>query len=86
MSPGSQSSKPAAGGDGFEKLIGRMIQSANQQRIAADQAVEQLASGQTDSVHNVVMSAAKADLSFRLILEIRNKLIDAYQEIMRMQV
>ena len=79
-------SKPGGGAESFEKLIGKMVGGANAQQLAADKAIEQLASGQTDSIHNVVVSAAKADLSFRLILEIRNKLMESYQEIMRMQV
>lgn len=70
------------GGNNFAKLL----ESANNQQIEADQAVQQLANGEAPSMHNVVLSAAKADLSFRLVLEMRNKLIESYQEIMRMQV
>ena len=42
--------------------------------------------GQTDNLHSVMLAVAKADLSFRTILEVRNRLTDAFQEIMRMQV
>ncbi len=48
--------------------------------------MEQLATGKSDDIQNVVVSMAKADLTFRLVLEIRNRLIESYQEIMRMQV
>jgi len=48
--------------------------------------VRQLVSGETDSIHDVVLTASKADLAFRLVMEIRNRLISSYEEIMRMQV
>ncbi len=64
----------------------QLLHNANEAQQAADQNLQQLVQGQTDSLQSVIMSAAKADLSFRLLLEIRNRLIDSYQEIMRMQV
>jgi flagellar hook-basal body complex protein FliE len=67
-------------------VIGRLLNGANAQQLKADQTLEQFAAGQTDSVHDLVLATAKADLSFRLVLEIRNRLIDCYQEISRMQV
>jgi len=82
-------SAPGAGsvGDGsFAELVARFVQDVNGQQQAADQAVRQFATGQTDNVHDVVLAMAKADLEFRFLLEIRNRLIDAYQELMRMQI
>ena len=49
-------------------------------------AIRDMVSGKTENLHSVMLQAAQADLSFRLILEIRNRLSDAYQEIMKMQV
>ncbi len=74
------------GGAGFVELFAKMTQDSNQHQLAANQAVEQLVNGETGDLQNVVMSMAKADLSLKFIVEIRNKLMDAYQEIMRMQV
>lgn len=70
----------------FDNLIGNLVKDSNAQHTQADQSLEQLISGDADNLHNVVLDAARADLSFRLLMEIRNKLLDAYQEIMRMQV
>lgn len=70
----------------FSDLFKKVVGQANDQMQEASSSVEQLAQGKSDDLQNVVMSMAKADLSFRFILEIRNKLMDAYQEIMRMQV
>ena len=54
------------------------------QRIGA--AERELAIGQTDELHRVLLSAAQADLSFRLLLEVRNRVTEALQEVMRMQI
>lgn len=70
----------------FAELIDKVLSDTNAQQIQADQAVRQLATGQTDSIHEVVLAVTKADLAFRLVLEVRNRLIDAYQEVMRMQL
>jgi flagellar hook-basal body complex protein FliE len=82
-SPGALRS-PGAGG--FMQVIEGLLASANGQQASADQAVRDLAIGQTDNLHGVLLEVAKADLSFRLVLEIRNRLTDAFQEIMRMQM
>jgi flagellar hook-basal body complex protein FliE len=70
----------------FTKVVNDLIGYANGQQVTADRAVQDLALGKPDNLHTVMLSVAQADLSFRLFLEIRNRLTDAYQEIMRMQV
>jgi len=67
-------------------VLGQFLNDASGQQAHAEQAVQSLAAGRADNAHNVMLSMAKADLSFHLVLEIRNRLSDAYQEIMRMQV
>ena len=71
---------------GFARLLTGFLGEAGRSKAQAEQAVSNLAAGRADNVHNVMLSMAKADLSFHLVLEIRNRLSDAYQEIMRMQV
>lgn len=75
--------KPAGG---FESLLTGFIGDVNQKQLAADKAVEALAAGETDNVHDVVLTAVKANLSVRMLFEIRNQLVQAYQEVMRMQL
>lgn len=78
---------PAESGDGtFGKLVTQHLQQINQTQVDADSAIQQLVTGEADDIQDVVLSMAKADLTFRLVLEIRNRLIESYQEIMRMQV
>jgi flagellar hook-basal body complex protein FliE len=79
-----ESGKPA--GSGFLHLLDDLLGKVNTQQAVADQAVQGLATGQTDNLHGVMLEVAKADLSFRLFLEIRNRLTDALQEVLHMQV
>jgi flagellar hook-basal body complex protein FliE len=76
----------AAGGSSFGSMVDRVLGSAAQNHQQAESAVNDLALGRTDNLHGVLMQVAQADLSFRLILEIRNRLSEAYQDIMKMQV
>ena len=73
-------------GPSFGDTVGRYLQNVNQEYLRSDQVVSDLVSGKSGDVHDVVMAVAKADLAFRMVLEIRNRLIDSYQEIMRMQI
>ena len=85
--PAARDAGGSQGGDSaFATLIRNLVDDTNSQHSLADDAVRELMTGQTDNLHDVVLQAAKADLSFRLLMEIRNRLIDSYQEIMRMQV
>jgi len=46
----------------------------------------QLITGQVDNIHDVMIAGQKAELAFQLTMQVRNKVIEAYQEIMRMQI
>jgi flagellar hook-basal body complex protein FliE len=78
--------KAPAGGASFPDMLHGLLQNAAQSHAGAEAAVRDMALGQTDNLHGVMLQMAQADLSFRLILEIRNRLTDAYQEIMKMQM
>lgn len=84
--PVAPSGGGGAGPSGFGDLVSQFLQDANNQQLQVGSQIESLATGQTDNVHDVVLSVAKADLAFRLVMEIRNRLISSYQELMRMQV
>ncbi len=72
--------------ESFSKLVDQFLSHTQGKMDKADQAVIDLATGKTENLHNVMLAVAEADLSFRMALEIRNRLTDAYQEVMRMQV
>ena len=69
---------------GFGEMVGNLLKEVNETQAAADGTVRDLMAGNVDNIHDVVLKVAKADLSFRFLLEIRNKLTEAYQDIARM--
>ena len=71
-------------GQGFQDTLNSMISQVNDQLQEADQLTEEFALGKTDSLHEVMIATEKASISLSFLLQIRNKLLDAYQEIMRM--
>lgn len=83
-----QAAERAAGDNGapFGDLMMRVLDEINKPQLQADEHVTQFLIGETDSINDVVLSVAKADMTFRLFMEIRNRLISSYQEIQRMQV
>ena len=75
-----------AGGGSFSDILKDSIEKVGQLEKEANEQTEKLASAGTQDVHNTMIAVSKADLSFQLMMQIRNKIIDAYQEIMRIQV
>lgn len=71
---------------GFGELLSKAIESVNQQEWEAQRLSLALAAGEVDDIHTVTIAVQKAELALDLTLAVRNKVIDAYQEIMRMQV
>lgn len=70
----------------FSKWLGQEMNAVNRQIQGAEIQVRQLAAGEQDNLHQIMLSLEKAKLGFELALQVRNKLIEGYQEIMRMQV
>jgi len=77
--------EPAVKGQ-FGALIRQYVEQTNIQEKAADKASIELATGKSHNVSETMLALQKADLSFQLMLSARNKLVDAYREVMRMQV
>ncbi len=82
----SAAAGPAAPQMSFANLMANQLEQANSQYAAAQGSVDGLLSGNMDDIHNVVIATAKAELSMQMMLEVRNKLSEQYQELMRMQV
>ncbi len=70
----------------FAKILKNFIADVNNDLHASSRAQEKLLEGNVDDMVSVMTTIEKADISLRLITEIRNKALEAYQEIMRMQV
>ena len=70
----------------FGKFLNDALDKLNNVQKDADKATFQLATGEAQDIHNVMIALEKANLSFSLAVEVRNKAINAYQEVMRMQI
>ena len=84
-------SVPAAPGaaqpaSSFKDFLLDSIQEVNSMQQAADQAVQQLASGEPVSPAEVLTAVQKADIAFRLMMQMRNKIVQAYQEVQNIRV
>jgi flagellar hook-basal body complex protein FliE len=70
----------------FASLLAGAVERVDQYRTQATQAVDNLITGETGELHSVALAAQRAELAFELGLQVRNKVVQAYQEIMRMQL
>jgi flagellar hook-basal body complex protein FliE len=74
----------SVGGEGFGKLLDDALGKINRLDGEANRSIAELLEGKAD-VHEVMVATQKVDLSVRLLLAVRNKVIEAYKEIMHMQ-
>ncbi len=79
---------PAAGATatGFGEMFVHELQAVDSRIKVAEHAAQQLAVGQGENLHTVMIQMEEAKLSLQLLAQVRNRLLDAYQEVMRMQV
>ena len=73
-------------GSEFKNLLLEGLDQVNQMQVDADQAVQQLFTGGEADPAEVLTAVQKADMAFRMMIQIRNKLVDAYQEIQNIRI
>jgi flagellar hook-basal body complex protein FliE len=73
-------------GTGFGDILKDAISTANELQKQSDQEIQKLMTGESQDLHTTVIAMQKADLSFQMMMQVRNKIVQAYQEIMRMQI
>ena len=71
---------------GFPQVFKEMVNNTNELQHSAAAIAEQFALGEVTDIHDVMIAAEEAGVALELVMEIRNKLIEAYQELMRMPV
>ena len=74
------------GAPSFGEALESAIAAVEETNSAAETAAIDFVTGERGDLHNVVLQMERADLTFQTMLQVRNKLLDAYREIMRMQV
>jgi flagellar hook-basal body complex protein FliE len=70
----------------FADVLREQVSEVNALQNEADQSIGDLVTGKSDDIHATMIALQKADVSFRLLMAVRNKLLDAYDEVMRMQI
>lgn len=73
-------------GNGFAQWLDRAVGSVDRDVAASNQAVQNLALGQADSLHGVMLALENARESVALMVQVRNRLVEAYQDLLRMQI
>jgi flagellar hook-basal body complex protein FliE len=84
--PSLGSATAPAGAGGFLDSLKTAVGKVNDVQLQAGQAVDALMTGQTQDIHRTMVALQQADVSFQLMMQIRNKLVTAYEEIQRMQI
>ena len=73
-------------GRAFSEFLGDIVRDVNAKQASAGQAVEGVLSGENVPLHQAMIAVEEASVSFQLMVEVRNKLLESYQELMRMQI
>ena len=81
-----KTAKPAGDAAGTGKFVGELVNKVNDLQVKADSAIQQLATGEAKNLHEVMLAVEKSGVSFQFLTQVRNKALEAYQEVMRMQV
>lgn len=72
--------------EGAGKFFSELVSKVNDIQVKSDQSIQGLASGENKNLHEVMIAVEKASISFQFMSQVRNKALEAYQEVMRMQV
>lgn len=75
-----------SGGAGFQGLFGNLINEVSAKQSAAGEAMKEVMTGGGLPLHQAMIAVEEASVSFQLMVEVRNRLLESYQELMRMQV
>ena len=84
--PVTGAAKQASPVEGAGKFFSELVSKVNDLQTQSDASIQGLASGENKNLHEVMISMEKASVSFLFMSQVRNKAIEAYQEVMRMQM
>jgi flagellar hook-basal body complex protein FliE len=86
--PGAPSAPGVPGADDktFSEIFKESMDQVNTYQHQANEAIHELVAGRSKNIHETLLTIERADTSLKLMMQVRNKILDAYKEIMRMQV
>ena len=70
----------------FSQKLKELLYAVNDQSVRADEQMSKVVRGESDDLHTAMVALEEASISFKLMLEVRNKMLEAYQEINRMNI
>jgi flagellar hook-basal body complex protein FliE len=86
--PSLSAAAPASGSSGtsFKDVLSGAINEVESSRASAAESVNRFMSGEGDDLHSTILASQRADLEFQMFMQVRNKVVSAYQEVMKMQL
>lgn len=81
---GMRTAAPSA--NGFSDMLNGLVSTVDAKQTQANELTQKVLLGETDQLHQSVIAMQEASVAFSLMVEVRNKLVESYQELMRMQV
>jgi len=84
--PKTSGTEVSKAGDAFGKMLSSTIAQVSQADIQGNKAIEKLHTGEAKNLHEVMIAVEEADISIRMLVQMRNKALEAYNQIMQMQV
>jgi flagellar hook-basal body complex protein FliE len=86
QSQGLHPTPPQEVAKSFSDILKDSVEKVNSYQTQADAAIKELVAGRSKNIHETMLTIERADTSLKLMMQVRNKILDAYREIMRMQV
>jgi len=84
--PGSKMNQTAKTGTSFSDVINNALNEVNNLQIESSKATDDFISGKSDNIHSVMMAGSKANIALQMTMQVRNKVMEAYKEVMNMQI
>ena len=84
--PETSGKEVSKAGNAFQDLLNNTIEQVNKAEHKGDMAIQKLHTGEAKNLHEVMIAVEEADIALRMLVQMRNKALEAYSEIMRMQV
>ncbi|NIA11254.1 MAG: flagellar hook-basal body complex protein FliE [Nitrospiraceae bacterium] len=86
LNPQNETNRTTKNKVSFANLLKDKVQEINKLQLDADDAISKVELKDSGSIHEAMIALEKASISFRTMMQVRNKILDAYKEVMRMQV
>ena len=84
--PTASKATPGAGANSFADTLRDAMDNVNETQQNADDKLAELASGKTPDIHGTMIALQEADITLRTMVSVRDKVVDAYQQVMNMQI